>query len=76
MDSPQTPAIPKPSGTAVLVRTRQHAASLSVGRSSSPRLSWGLTGSWVTGGDVEDRDVKSGFGASASIYRSGCSTMR
>jgi hypothetical protein len=49
------------------VRTRQHAVSLSAGRSSSPRLSWGVTGSWVTGGDVEDRDVKGGFAVSGSV---------
>jgi hypothetical protein len=49
------------------VRTRQTAGSVSIGRAMSPGVAWSLTGSFVGGGEVEDRDVKSGGALSAGI---------
>lgn len=49
------------------VHTRQLAVSASVGRSVSPRWGWTVSGSYVTDGVIEDRDVRSGGALSAGI---------
>jgi hypothetical protein len=50
------------------VNTRQTAASASAGRALTERAGWTVTGSWVTGGTVEDRDVRGGGALSAGLH--------
>jgi hypothetical protein len=53
------------------VHTRQFATSVSVGRSTTPRWSWAVTGSYVPDGTIENRDVIGGaaLGVSASYLQ-------